>query len=339
MTFRRGVVTGTSMVVGLMMIALAALPAGLAGEAPSASALLRGVESVRKPTAPLKATFVLEDIAPPPSHAIECVVECDGPRRRFQHSAGGPLLEEIVIRDGDEFRYFQRKEGEGVVVMDSRRAIGQRGVVCFDPRIIGLADLMGAGTVIRGCLHYEEVGDFETVGREEINGTPTWRVKATADSTEYNFWIEEPSFRVHRKTIRMGKFDVEVRSEYDASDPTCPLPKRVHIKRVTPVRTLERKITVTSVEWPAAIPLERFTLKSMNLPIGTPVDDYRSHTRLGYWNGEGLSESPVFEPVVAPEVRAPEGSGRRWIVLVSGGVLLAFLLVLMLRRSRLGANR
>jgi hypothetical protein len=74
----------------------------------------------------------------------------------------------------------------------------------------------------------------------------------------------------------------------------------------------------------------------MDLPKNTAVVDYRIHRRLGYWNGEGLSDSPVFEAErpSGESLEGPRGGGRRWIAVVSGIMLLVVVLWFMLFRSR-----
>ncbi|MGO8747233.1 MAG: hypothetical protein ACLQNE_14700 [Thermoguttaceae bacterium] len=246
--------------------------------------------------------------------------------------------------DSEEFFRFYRKEYESVYVYDLRLAVGSKGVLCFDPRILGLSDLMSADETVRMDLRYEFV-KFDVVGREQIDGVSAWRVKGTAsgaNAAEENFWIEEPSFRVHRSTARMTGIDIDIRSEYDPRDPCSPLPKRVHIMRLEPnrpesYRIRERKVEVISLEWNAVIPPERFTLKSMNLPKNTPVDDDRIQRRLGYWNGEGLSEYPVFDVGPAAEpLGGFQGGVHRWVAVVSGILLLAVIILLAFYRSRAG---
>ena len=149
--------------------------------------------------------------------------------------------------DGEEFFRFYRKEYESVNVFDLRLAVGSKGVMCFDPRILGLSDLMSANETVTMHLRPQD-GKFDVSGREQVDGVSTWRVKGAANGAEFNFWIEEPSFRVHRKTVRTaGGSNIDIRSEYDPRDPSSPLPKRVHIKRVEPNRTLERNVEVNKL--------------------------------------------------------------------------------------------
>ena len=129
---------------------------------------------------------------------------------------------------------------------------------------------------------------------EEIDGIAAWRIGPAIDPTfveyERNFWIAVSPYRVLRKTVRWAKTSVDIRSLYDTADPTSPLPKKVRNKRDEPgpQGSFDQMITVNRVEWPTAIPAERFTLKSMNLPKDTQIVDRRAGKVVGYWDGERL---------------------------------------------------
>lgn len=58
---------------------------------------------------------------------------------------------------------------------------------------------------------------------------------------------------------------------------------------------LESKVTIKDFEIGAESEPDRFTLKGMEVPVNTPVVDYRIRKRIGYWDGEGLSEWPVVQ--------------------------------------------
>lgn len=341
MSCRRELI-GILIVCGCFHAIVLAVPTTSAAESPSGLALLRGVESVRKCSVPLKMTFRLQYISPSPPDTIECVVECDGQRRRFEQHPTGIAPGDVIIMDGSEFHGFTRKEGEDVCVYDMRYAVGTRGDRSFDPRVLGLSDSMTADTTIKGCMQYENIRDIKVIGKEEINGAMAWRVRTVVDypehkfSAEHNFWIEEPSFRLHRRTSKWTDTSVDIVSQYDTNDASAPLPKSVHIKRVEPGYDLELKITVTSLEWPTAIPAERFTLKSMNLPKNTMINDYRIKRIVGYWNGEGVSKDPVYAAELPSDkpFQGPAEAGRRWVLIVCGTLLIVLIVVFVGRRYR-----
>jgi hypothetical protein len=49
----------------------------------------------------------------------------------------------------------------------------------------------------------------------------------------------------------------------------------------------------TSAQFKHPIDPVSFTLNGLGMPVGTSVSDDRVHRHIGYWNGSGLSESPV----------------------------------------------
>ena len=70
----------------------------------------------------------------------------------------------------------------------------------------------------------------------------------------------------------------------------------------------------------------------MDIPVNTAVVDYRIQRRIGYWDGQGLSENPVPGgiPLAATSTRRP-----LLLIAVNVGVVLAVLLAIWYRR-RLG---
>lgn len=320
-----------------------------AAEAPSALALLRGAEAVRKPHLPFKARLIHKHISPKPSVVVECLVECDGSRRRFEHfgdpkaSDGRAIPGTVRVLNGDELYWYERSKTMDAVIDSRARTPAQ---TCFDPRLLGLVDIMSASATVNQCLLVDRPGRAELVvaGQERIGEARLWRVEAkirgeTAEqSFDKEFWIEEPSFRVHRMTRVMRTPEIEircdVRSEFDPQDPANPLPKRVRIHRTESGNPdFIEEIELLSAEWPAAIPAERFTLKGMDLPLNTEVADYRIHRRLGYWNGEGLSERPDFASGVLRQPM-PGPKPVRWLAFVGGAGLLVGVGAFVVWRSR-----
>ncbi len=317
-----------------------------AEEPPSALALLRGVESTRTQHNSVKAALEVRYISPPPAPTIDCLVEMDVPKLRFEFTAlAGDVSDQVILRDGDEFHGYRRKKAEDVQVYDLQRAVGARGDIAFDPRILGLSDLMSCDTTVRDCLWYEDHESLEVVGQESFHGVNIWKVKASRRGTTAEFWIEEPSFRVHRKIVETPYMRIVVDSEFDSGEEQSPFPSRVTTQRVYKKdelkdRNEERIYIVKSFDTDAKIPPERFTLKAMDLPFNTPVVDYRISRIVGYWDGEGLAEKPVYLGERPAELSAPESQGNDRLLLISINllVLLVLIVVIWLRKTR-GAVR
>ncbi len=280
------------MILAVLIILPAAAVAGR--ENPSPAALLRGVEAARTKDSSLTATLEISFIVPPPKHTIKCFVEMDGSKRRFE-VIGGDVDLQVIIRDGEEFRGFRRKNHEDVQIYDLRRAVGTRGDLAFDPRVLGLNDHMFCHVTVKDCLWYDKNEGLETVGAELLNGVSVWKVRATrrgSNAAVFEYWVEEPSFRVHRKTEEWGSKRIVIDSEFDAAAPHSPFPRRVTARRTDQTShadELERIYTIESIATGIAVAAERFTLNTMDLPVNTAVVDYRISRIIGYWDGEALS--------------------------------------------------
>lgn len=315
-------------------VAIIASQNAYAVEEPSPLALLRGVETVRTSDNALRFSLTLEQLSLQPPRQLKCLIELCGERRRFEILPSEYVDGSVILIDGDEIHSFHRKAGEDVEVYDLSYSRGVRGDVAFDPRIIGLADLMSVGSTVKACLWYEHCTGMTLVGQENVNGVNAWHIRLQAETgDESHFWIEEPSFRVHRRTLRWAGGHSEITSEYDPSDPHSIFPKCVHIQRVERDTALEGRVTLTSLERPASLSPQRFTLESMDLPKNTMISDYRLKRVVGYWNGEGVSTMPVSTAKSFPET-PPADAGNRWIVLLLGCLLLALIVVLMVRQYR-----
>lgn len=324
------------------IILVHALPV-VAIEFPSPVALLRGVEIARIKSPSLKATLEIQYILPLPATTIEALVELDGDKRRFEVFAG-KVPGQVIIRDGDEFHGYVRKKYEDVHIYDLERAYGVRGDVAFDPRVLGLDDLMPCNVTVKDCLWYHKSKKLEVVGQESLHGINVWRVRAVREEDTSDYWIEEPSFRVYRRTLKSEWMSIVIESEYDASRPQSPFPSRVVAKRnqIGPVPKHEVVYIIKSFEPGAHIPPDRFTLKSMELPVNTPVVDYRISRIVGYWDGEGLSKDPVnrgqLPPAPQPAPPAPPRTNRLRLIAINLFVFLVLITILLWRWRKRSAQ-
>lgn len=279
---------------------LLVLGTGLAADTakdPAALALLRGVEAARVKHDNLRVDLVMEYADRIKSCTVPCLVEQAGKRRRFEQFVGtcsqvGVVT--LIVNDNEVWSY-RRKENRDLDINDMARTVGVRGDVAFDPRTLGLDELFptSADTTVRQLLGIETCDRAEVVGREELKGIRTWHVKAQWGVITSDFWIEEPSFRVHKLVLQGSNIHTEINSEFDLDNKTLPFPNRVEAIRNEPGRWYRRKVTVKSFEVGKPIPAARFTMKSLDLPVNTMINDYRIKRITGYWDGEKLSTDPV----------------------------------------------
>ena len=165
------------------------------------------------------------------------------------------------------------------------------------------------------------------------------------EDADNHYWIEEPSFRVHRVTNQGFFGQIDIRSYYDNGN-TGPLPSRITIRRNGPQGELEldRKIDVTSIKYNQDIPDSFFDLKSMRLPLNTEVVDYRAQQRLGYWDGEKLVERYVKMSAQeqreweARVNRQPLGNAVRYILMAAGILMIIYALFAKFRAWKRGRS-
>jgi hypothetical protein len=302
---------------------------------PSPVALLRGVEIARTKHYSMRVRLEIRYLVQPGDKIIKCLFEVDGDKRRIEKFPGEQVHGQVNLRDGEVLYRYVREKFADVQVYDKQ---GASGVLAFDPRVLGLADLMPNTITIKDCLWYENPQQAEVIGVESMNGDKVWRVRAGRGDATSEFWIEEPSFRVHRRTIKFPGHDIDINSEFDSSTPSSPYPSRVMVKRKDPAGETRVNYTIESFEVGAHISPERFTLKSMELPINTPVVDYRISRIVGYWDGEGLSKEPVYRGQQPSAPRStpptPPAGNRFLLIAINVFVLLVSITVLLLRWRR-----
>jgi hypothetical protein len=265
---------------------------------PDPLVLLKGVEAERLKYEPIQVNFTTKYVNDDDfgTITISSLAETAQGMRRFESfPAENPKVfpGSVTIFKDNEVYAYRRTKGNGVRYYDLKEAI-RRADIVYDPRILGLVDIPSANETVRQCLCYDVYTKQLLVGRETINNTNVWHVRciyeglATAD-----FWIEEPSFRVHRKQVEAARFKVVIDSKFDSKS-VGPFPSEFHIQRFEDNKQVfNRTVRITKVVYGDPIPLERFTLASMDLPLSTDVVDYRINRTTGYWDGEKLVDKPV----------------------------------------------
>jgi hypothetical protein len=269
-----------------------------AADEPSPVGLLRGAELARMQHESIQARITIVYSSPPPQRVVDCLLEFEGDKLRSELDFSSELADEdrpseIIVRNGAVFYGYRKARHQDVHIYDLDRAVGVRGDIAFDPRVLGLSDVMAASATVKSCLWYENMAIIDLIGKEVVNGTPTWRVSAVTDvGVRSDYWIEEPSFRIHRRTILWPEGQIELDSEFDREIPS-PFPKRVKVRRTEPGEVVVRTYTIEALTSGTPIPSERFSLRAMGIPPGTAVVDYRIQRRQGFWNGDVLLPTTV----------------------------------------------
>lgn len=272
---------------------------------PPPDGLLRGVDIARKRVDTFDATLSIETMSPEKSVAL-CRVEQSGIKRRFEILEGS-FRQQVIVKEGDAITGFIRADGQEVELYSIDRAVGQRGDIVFDPRLLGLSNLMSAKTTVEKCLWYERFDTLENLGMVSVEGAEgtVWKVVATRGNAESEYWIEEPSFRVHKRVIRTNRTATVIDSFFERELGNNALPSRVVIysksEEISPIR---KEILLSVFEEKSSIADDRFALMSMDIPLNTVVSDYDASRRLGYWNGESIDPQPTYVPPGPPKSSA-----------------------------------
>jgi len=303
--------------------------------APSPIALLRAVEAARTAPASLSVELSIDSLSPPPERTLHCLIDVSGERRRFE-VLEGDVPRQVVIRDGDVFFQYRNVKHEDIEVFDARMATGSRGTLAFDPRLLGLSDTMLCDIEVRNCLWYENCDHLEVVGREAIHGAQTWRVHARRGRDSADYWIEEPSFRVHRKVVLAGTIQIEIDSEFGNANVVSPFPSTVMITR-TGKETTRIRYSVKKFIPTVSIDPGTFAMKSLGAPRNTAISDYRTSQITGYWDGEKISLEPVPPGEALLSSELPPASRQRTrgaLIWLNVGVVCLFGLAFIGRNRR-----
>ena len=112
---------------------------------PVAEALLNGAMLARNKYNKLSATVRIESGTPAVTSIYQ--VDLDGQKLRCQLKVDG-AVREMILRDGEIYHGYRRKANEDVHIYDQNRSSGVRGDVAFDPRLLGLSDLLASDSKI-----------------------------------------------------------------------------------------------------------------------------------------------------------------------------------------------
>jgi len=294
---KKGVLIMLKSVLTFVLFASSVSAAG--AQQQMASALLEGVAQARSKISSISCEL---DIESGQNFAGISMESRDGFLRVERSDIGGELVE-VIVRNGDIFHAFSSSPHSDVHLYDLSRATGVRGDIAFDPRVLGLSTSLSSGASARRSLAVD-YGDPQVVREEDLaNGDKLYHVKNS--ETRSSYWIQQPSFRVHKRTIAWSGGEIEVVSEFD-SDNKSVLPSKVTITRSEkekPPKTTIMKIKNITIDKP--ISDQRFSCKSMALPLNTSLVDYRTSQHGGFWNGEEFVSERT-----SPPVEAMEASGK-----------------------------
>jgi len=200
---------------------------------------------------------------------------------------GVRLLGLTDISASEGRNYFQTR------IEDPDKGGGQSHL--FDPRILGLTPSPFVLYTVESCLCYARAESVTLVGTESVQGVAALHVRASYPSSPgsiaTDFWLDasHPS-----RVVKCQWNGDTVFSRFDPAHPEDPIPIEVTavsfygLERGRSEKSVQRRTTRYGI----AVDPASWTLAGLNMPLGTEVVDSRVHRVLGYWNGNGLSESP-----------------------------------------------
>lgn len=264
------------------------------------------------------------------------VIEQSGDNRRLECLPGSREAS-VNILAPDHVRRFIREPHEDLCVYTIKNAVGGRGVLVFDPRGLGLSNGFVATDTVDG-LFWLDIGESFTMnGEESLNGTLASRVVVSSVVGTSEYWISQPDFRVHRRTIRWkGGDSVTIDSEYNGAGASVVFPTAVHVVN-SGKNTDIIDIEVTRFDSNAKIDNARFDDSTIGMPGNTVRSDYRTNTSTGYWDGQQFRDDPIGKRELdsSQVASAVPAETPLWRYLLAGGIVLAcgaLMLIIWMRR-------
>ena len=254
-----------------------------------ALALLRGVEKERLKYDRFHIRY--EEHRAESAQTSEQIVDFDRGKIRKEHLPGKSFAGKKSILLEDVVYSMTSYDDDHVAIVPHQSTIAF-GAGIYDPRLLGLTDMMMHDKDVSACLLYKTRGNF-SVSREDMGDRSVFVVECR-DGEEnglahFKLYIEEPGFLLVRLSVLSLRDKIQIDNEYSEKN-FLPFPTKTHIYRVATqdgkeVVEFDRHITVKDVQIKKSFPPETFTLAGLNPPLNSDVVDYRISRRLGYWDG------------------------------------------------------
>ncbi|MCL2006280.1 MAG: hypothetical protein FWG73_08995 [Planctomycetaceae bacterium] len=310
----------------------------IANDNAKALALLKGVEKERLQYDSFHIRY--EEHRPAEEQTIEQIVDFDKGKIRKNHFFNDSPSGKRSILLEDKMYSMTSHDDRHVAIVEHQSNNAYAAEI-YDPRILGLADMMNHRIDVRDCLLYTGRSNF-SVSRENLDGRPVFVVECRdgADNgfAHFKLYIEEPGFRLIKKTVESEFGSVYISNDYSERK-FLPFPTKTRIYRTDADGNVvfDQHFTVKEFQTKRSFPPETFTLAGLNPPLNSDIVDYRSSRRLGYWDGEKIVDNPV--EISAQELRelmrSPQRGPVQYLGIGIGGAMILLGLYLFLRR-RLG---
>jgi hypothetical protein len=259
---------------------------------------------------------------------MNCRLEMVHGMRRLEIFRANGVKREISFIDHEYAWHFT---DDADLIRTDLKTADIDGWFCFDPRTLGMAEVTRISHELRNML-VENAERFELIGRRAGSDSTIYELRVHRDGAFFDYTIEEPTMRLHQKRVQTssGKTDIALEYVHPWQDLMDWVPSRVVATREPGGYRSEFRNVLRNR---APVPSERFTLKGLEIPIGTTVVDNLLRKRLGYWDGEGISEA---FPGTAPNInrnRLKSDSSRLTLIFFLTVPVLIMAFVFVRRRQ------
>jgi hypothetical protein len=246
---------------------------------------------------------------------------------------GGYVSELVVLKPKQD--QVLRYDGKSLVEMNTLQgARGEWGLKLFDPRTLGIAELINHQWKVDDCV-WKDGDTIPTVlGDEQIDGQTVRFVSMNRGKSVFSYWISALNFQVLRFRMALDDLEVQVESKYKNADSVLPNLVRV-VRRTKEGTVRDLEYVVLEADFDTPIVEDRFNFQSFGLRNNAMLVDYSSDRMLGMWNGSEFKNEPA-----APDRHLSISTSNAFItwrsVLVGANIFIIFTFLLLgaLRRMK-----
>ena len=249
-------------------------------------------------------------------------------REAFVRLGLGHWKETDVHSAYDGIQFMQYSEDLGATVKDPSKGSAD---YAFDPRILGITANYLLSNSVPLVLTYHDAKSVALIGRDEVDGHPTWKVHVHGkNEQDRHFWIDESNGFKVRKFEDLGNLKSTVLSRYDENRPEVALPTWVEVSREYKGLPIERMtFAVDKEQYNVAVDPKHWTLAGLGMPLGQMVIDQRIHQVIGHFDGTGLTSQATD---AIEKGREAERKPTYWAIALGGLIALAVVAAVVVKR-------
>ena len=249
-------------------------------------------------------------------------------REAFVRLGLGHFKETDVHSAFDGIQYLRYSSDLGATIRDPSKGSAD---YAFDPRILGITANYLITNSVPLVLTFHGAKSVALVGREEVDGHPTWKVYVLGkNEQDRHFWIDDSTNFKVRKFEDLGNLKSTVLSRYDEDRPEVGVPTWVEVRQEWKGQLVERKtFTVDKSQYNVSVDPNKWTLAGLGLPLGQMVSDDRIKQVIGHFDGKGLTSQAAD---AIEKGREAERKQTYWAIALGGLIALAVVAAVVVKR-------